>query len=81
MRIFRLAAAAATLSLSLAVSAGAASAQVTPQAVSDWLSGRSLTPELVTEGEESFIRAVQLYLERHDGPGLRQPAIRRRIHQ
>ena len=56
MRIFRLAAAAATLSLSLAVSAGAASAQVTPQAVSDWLSGRSLTPELVTEGEESFIR-------------------------
>ncbi|GAD59610.1 YbjN domain-containing protein [Brevundimonas sp. BAL450] len=52
MHMFRLAAVVAALSLS----AGAASAQVTPQAVSDWLSGRALTPELVTEGEESFIR-------------------------
>ncbi|MEH6665742.1 MAG: YbjN domain-containing protein [Brevundimonas sp.] len=52
MRIFHLAAAAAALCLQ----AGAASAQVSPQAVSDWLSGRQLTPELVTEGEDPFIR-------------------------
>ncbi|MFT4954205.1 MAG: hypothetical protein ACI8U3_000573 [Brevundimonas sp.] len=52
MRKFHLAAAVAALSLS----AGAASAQVTPQAVSDWLAGRALSPELVTEGEDPFIR-------------------------
>lgn len=54
MHMLRLA--TAVSALSLALSAGAASAQVTPQAVSDWLSGRALTPELVTEGEESYIR-------------------------
>jgi hypothetical protein len=52
MRNFCLAAIMAALSLS----AGAASAQVTPQAVSDWLSARDLSPELVTEGEDPFIR-------------------------
>ena len=52
MRMLRLAAAALALSLA----AGAASAQVTPQSVSDWLSGQGVTPELVTEGEESFVR-------------------------
>ena len=52
MRKFHLAAAVAALSLS----AGAASAQVTPQAVSSWLSGQELSPELVTEGEDPFIR-------------------------
>ena len=35
---------------------GAASAQVTPQTVSDWMSGQELSPELVTEGETPFIR-------------------------
>ena len=52
MRKFHLAAAVAALSLS----AAAASAQVTPQAVSGWLSGQELSPELVTEGETPFIR-------------------------
>jgi hypothetical protein len=54
MHMFRLSAAVAALSLALTT--GAASAQVTPQTVSDWLSARALTPELVTEGEESYIR-------------------------
>ena len=52
MRKFHLAAAVAALS----VYAGAASAQVTPQTVSDWMSGQELSPELVTEGETPFIR-------------------------
>ncbi|MFN4296607.1 MAG: YbjN domain-containing protein [Brevundimonas sp.] len=52
MRTFHLAAAVAAVFLS----AGAASAQVTPQAVSGWLSGQDLTAELVTEGEDPFIR-------------------------
>ena len=52
MRKFHLAAAVAALSLS----AAAASAQVTPQAVSGWLSGQELSPELVMEGETPFIR-------------------------
>lgn len=53
MRTFRLAAAVAALSLS---AAGAASAQVTPQAISDWLSGQGMTPEMVTADDNPFLR-------------------------
>jgi len=51
--MFRLAAAAAVFVLS----AGAGSAQVTPQAAMPWLTAhQGMTPELVTEGEDAFIR-------------------------
>ena len=52
MRLLHLAAAMAALSLA----AGAAQAQITPRATTDWLSGQNLSAELVTEGEEAFIR-------------------------
>lgn len=52
MRTLSVAAAVAALSLS----AGAASAQVTPQAMSDWLATQGVAPELAAEGEEAFIR-------------------------
>ena len=60
MRLLSSAAAVAALSLSVAVVPAPVAAQapspVTPQTGSAWLGERGVTPELVTEGEEAFIR-------------------------
>lgn len=53
MRMFRLAAVGAAFALS----AGAASAQVSPQSALPWLTAhQGMSPELVTEGQDVFIR-------------------------